>query len=124
MSHRKKEGSLYIMQGKLTEGEANVIVGKGNLKLWHKQLGHMSEKGLRILARRQILPDIIGNNLKLYIDYLARKQHRVAFSRSGHSHRRKHVLNLVHIDVCSMTEKSLGGALYFVSFIDDHSRKV
>ncbi|KAL4383727.1 hypothetical protein GQ457_15G024680 [Hibiscus cannabinus] len=27
-------------------------------------------------------------------------------------------------DVCSMNEKSMGGALYFVTFIDDHSRKV
>ena len=34
------------------------------------------------------------------------------------------VLNLVHIDVCGPFEKaSLGGSSYFVSFIDDYSRK-
>jgi hypothetical protein len=33
-------------------------------------------------------------------------------------------LDIVHTDVCSMTKKSLGGALYFVTFIDDHSRKI
>ncbi len=34
------------------------------------------------------------------------------------------MLELVHTDVCSMGETSLGGARYFVTFIDDHSRKV
>jgi hypothetical protein len=33
-------------------------------------------------------------------------------------------LDIVHTDVCPMTEKSLSGALYFVTFIDDHSRKI
>ena len=37
---------------------------------------------------------------------------------------RKHVFNLVHSDVCSMSEKCLGGAYYFVTFIDDHLRRV
>ncbi|KAJ7005746.1 hypothetical protein NC653_005156 [Populus alba x Populus x berolinensis] len=56
--------------------------------LWHKRLGHFSEKGLGILAKKNYLP------LKVYTD------------------------------VCSMIDKSLGGALYFVSFINDHSRKI
>ena len=33
-------------------------------------------------------------------------------------------MELVHTNMCSMGEKSLGGARYFVTFIDDHSRKV
>ena len=32
--------------------------------------------------------------------------------------------DLIHTDVCSMKDKSIGSALYFVTFIDDHSRKV
>ena len=39
-------------------------------------------------------------------------------------HHAENVLDIVHTDVCSMTKKSHGGALYFVTFIDDHSRKV
>ena len=34
------------------------------------------------------------------------------------------VLDLVHSDVCSMPMKSMGGAMYFVTFIDDYSRKI
>lgn len=55
---------------------------------------------------------------------LAGKQHRVSFVRPDQPRRREHILDLVHTDVCSMSEKSLGGAQYFVSFIDDHTRKV
>ena len=34
------------------------------------------------------------------------------------------MLDLVHTDICSMDATSLGGARYYVTFIDDHSRKV
>src|SRR4051794_36742778 len=46
----KKEGSLYIIQGKINKGETNVSQDASK-ELWHKQLGHMSEKGLEILAK-------------------------------------------------------------------------
>jgi len=120
----KKEGSLYFMRGKLCKEEVNVAYDNSNLELWHKRLGHMSEKELQILAKKDILPNIKGKFLKPCIDCLAGKQHRVAFQKTVRPTRRKHILDLVHSDVCSMIEKSLGGALYFVTFIDDHSRKV
>jgi hypothetical protein len=34
------------------------------------------------------------------------------------------MLDLVHIDLCSMGDKIIGGALYFVTFVDDHSKKL
>lgn len=37
---------------------------------------------------------------------------------------RPNILDLVHTDVCMMDGEFLGGASYFVTFIDDHSRKV
>jgi len=55
---------------------------------------------------------------------LVGKQHRVTFQRNGWSNRRKHILELVYPDVSSLSTKSFSGALYFVTFIDDHSRKV
>ena len=48
----------------------------------------------------------------------------MAFHKNVPPTRRKYILDLVHSNACSMIEKSLGGALHFVSFIDDHSRKV
>jgi len=40
------EGSLYVMQGNLCRGEVNVVHDDSNLELWHRRLGHISEKGL------------------------------------------------------------------------------
>ncbi|WVZ00881.1 hypothetical protein V8G54_026950 [Vigna mungo] len=118
----KKEGSLYCMQGKTYKGETNVTQEESK-ELWHKRLGHMSEKGLEILAKDH-LQSIKGQPLELCEDCLAGKQRRVSFRRSESGRRKDHILDLVYSDVCSTSEKSLGGAQYFVTFIDDHSRKL
>ena len=83
----------------------------------------MSEKGLEFLAKDHF-PNIKCQPLESCEDCLAGKQCRVSFQRSDEARRRKQILDLVHSDVCSTSEKSLGGAQYFVTFIDDHSRKV
>jgi hypothetical protein len=52
----------------------------------------------------------LGNNVK------------GSFFRSGN--RSKEILDLIHSDVCGpMTSPSLNGYMYYVLFIDDHSRK-
>ena len=50
----KKEGTLYVMQGRICKGEANIAHGVSSMELWHRQLGHMSEKGLHILEGKTI----------------------------------------------------------------------
>ena len=52
------------------------------------------------------------------------KQRRVSFKHHSSS-RKEEVLELVHSYVCGpLKVKSIGGALYFVTFIDDYSRKL
>ena len=52
---------------------------------------------------------------------LVGKTHIVAFHTSM---RRPNVIDLIHTVVCTMQTRTVGGALYFVTFIDDQSRKV
>jgi len=47
----------------------------------------------------------------------------MSFQRSDEIRRIKQILDLIHSDACSTSEKSLSSAQYFVTFIDDHSRK-
>ena len=55
--------------------------------------------------------------------YLFGKQHRVSFRIP--STRKPNVLDLVYSDVCDpINVESLGGNKYYVTFIDDASRKV
>ena len=63
-------------------------------------------------------------NLDLCEHCVYGRQRRVSFLRGGHD-RKKNVLELVHPDVFGYVNiKSLRGALCFVTFIDDESRKV
>ena len=119
----KKINSFYVMEAKLHTGEINTIQKGESIDLWHKRLGHISEKGLQTLARKQFLPKLQGTSLKSCDHCLVGKTHRVAFPTYPSS-RRSDVIDLVHTDVCTMQTRTLGCALYFVTFIDDYSRKV
>ncbi|PKI61249.1 hypothetical protein CRG98_018348 [Punica granatum] len=117
----QKTDTLYRLRARHNSGQINVVEDYP-IELWHRRLGHISEKGIQILARKQSLP-VKGMYLSTCDHCLAGKQRRVSFVRSRLS-RCDHILDLVHTDVCFMSDRSLGGALYFVTFIDDHSRKV
>ena len=64
MARGKKLNSFYVMEAKLHKGEINAIQKGESIDLWHKRLGHISEKGLQTLARKQFLPELQGTYLK------------------------------------------------------------
>ena len=115
MAKGKKINSFYIMEAKLHKGEINAIRKGESIDLWHKRLGHISEKGLQTLARKQFLPELQGTSLKSCDHCLAGKTHRVAFQTYSSS-RRSDVIDLVHTDVCTMQSRTLGGAIFFFYF--------
>lgn len=80
----------------------------------------MSKKELSILTKKHIILDVKGTCLKPCSHCLSGNAHKHAIHSSPS--RKKNILDLIHTDVYSI--KTLGGALYFVTFIDDHSRKV
>lgn len=109
---------------KLCKQDVNVAKKGSDIDLWHKRLGHISEKGMHSLAHKDLLPEVKGMTLRPCVDCLDGKQHRVAFCTSTTPHRANDIFDLVHTDVCSITENSLRGAIYFVTITDDHSRKI
>ena len=125
MAKGPKTGTLYTLKTLIGKSDLAVITKEGNSTyLWHKHLGHMSEKGLKILVGKNLLPCLKSYNLDLCEHCIYGRQRRVSFLRGGHD-RKKNVLELVHSDVFGPVNiKSLGGASYFVTFIDDASRKV
>ena len=57
----QKEGTLYMMNARLCKSKVNVAVNSRG-ELWHKRLGHMSEKGLHLLADQKLLLEVKGCN--------------------------------------------------------------
>ena len=74
------KGALVMAKGlevlyTLTENKkiSNVVVvaKEGNsTDLWHKQLGHMSERGLRILVGKNILPGLKSHEINFCEHYI------------------------------------------------------
>ena len=52
----KINNTLYNTEARLVKGEVNIVENEASTELWHKRLGHMSEKGLQVLAKKKLLP--------------------------------------------------------------------
>ena len=84
----------------------------------------MSEMGITCLAKKNLLDGMKLKKVKRCVNCLAEKQKRVPFNSHPPS-RKSELLDLVHSDLCGPFKvKSKGGALYFATFIGDHSRKI
>ncbi|GJU02467.1 putative RNA-directed DNA polymerase [Tanacetum coccineum] len=120
----KRESKLYMTHPKISKSIVNAVDNVDMAELWHKRLGNMSEKGMSILSKKNVLSGVHDINLKKCSHCLVGKETRLAF-KSRSPFRLENMLDLVHSDVCGpMKTKTLGGCSYFVTFIDDHSRKV
>ena len=91
--------------------------------LWHARLAHLSKADITHLSRAGYIPKLSFRDHQ-FCEHCQYGKH-VAASHPTSVHGESSPLNLVHSDVCGpMPYQSLGGASYFVSFIDDSTRKV
>ena len=120
-----KKGNLYYLNCLQSTHQQVNAIWKKQLKskesIWHRRFGHLREKSLRELAKNK-LADGFDYNLSNDIEScVLGKLHRSPFSKNGRK-RADFVLNLVHSDVRGkLSTQSLGGAEYFLTFIDDRS---
>ena len=120
----ERTSKLYMAHPKISRDSVNSLTNSDATDMWHKRLAHMSEKGMSILLKKDALSGVKNVHLKKCSHCMNGKQKRVSF-HSHPPHRKESILDLVHSDVCGpMKTRTLGGCLYFVTFIDDHSRKV
>jgi len=106
--------------------DLDVKTKKSNIDLWHERLGHLSETEMKKLLHNHMME---GLDFKME-DHLSfcpvcsfGKQTREKFVRTD-SVRCKDVGEVIHSDVCGpINIPSVGGAEYFLSFVDDYSRK-
>ena len=95
-----------------------------NTSLWNYRLGHMNEKGMKILLSKGKLPNLKTIEHSLCKSCIFSKQKKVNFLKAGREPKVAK-LELVHTNVWgpfSMTY--LGGSRYYVTFVDDSSKKV
>ena len=54
----KKDSALYFMYANLSKDMVNAVEKDSTVELWHKRLSHMSEKGMAILTKKNVLSGV------------------------------------------------------------------
>jgi hypothetical protein len=118
----EKVGTLYLCTGN-TDSSISLDSTRVDTTLWHHRLGHTSEKGMQILHKINLLPDLKQIDLDFCEHYVYGKQKRVRFLRVG-KEKKCERLKIVNTDVWGPAQvSSLHGSFYYVNFIDDATRK-
>ena len=94
-----------------------------SVNLWHRRLGHLNRPSMRLLRSTMSSGVQSEGTATIPCEVCVKgKQHRKPFKKTG-AKRAKHVLGLVHSDICGpMHVSSVGGARYFLTLIDDFTR--
>ena len=96
--------------------------------LWHLRLGHLHREGLRQMSSELIVTGVgkcNGDLMEVCTGCAEGKLQRKPFNTKPAEAQSNVRLQVIHSDLCGpMHVKSLGGAVFFLTFIDDFSRKV
>ena len=122
-----RRNNLYLYQGSTAVGTAAAVVEADKVaemsRLWHMRLGHAGEKSLQTLAMQGLLKGAKTCKLDFCEQCVLGKQKRVKFGTAIHNI--EGILDYIHTYVWGPTKTaSLGGKHYFVTFVDDFSRRV
>ena len=95
----RRKWNLYKLVGR-TQVNGTALVSEedsGSTQLWHQRLGHMSEKGIKVLMNCKLLPNLKTLNLMFCKHCIFGKQRRQKF-KTG-SHVSEGILDYIHSDL-------------------------
>jgi hypothetical protein len=97
---------------------ARCQVAKSTSQLWHRRLGHLSNKVLSFLSNN--VSDFCSSDSKQCLVCPLAKQTRIPFPTSQISSTA--LFELLHIDICGgYRTPSINGACYFLTIADDYT---
>ncbi|KAL4388782.1 hypothetical protein GQ457_09G029540 [Hibiscus cannabinus] len=136
LSIKNKNGELVVQVDMTRNRLFTIDIESGEVKcmktaikddswLWHLRYGHLGFTGMKLLSKAKMvngLPEI-NPPIQLCEACIKGKQHRQRFE-VGKSWRARRPLEIVHTDIAGPFDiPSLGGNRYYLTFIDDYSRK-
>ena len=122
-----RRNNLYLYQGSTVAGITTAVPEADKVaemsRLCHMRLGHAGEKSLQTLAMQGLLKGAKTCKLDFCEQCVLGKQKRVKFGTAIHN--TEGILDYIHTDIWGPAKTtSLGGKHYFVTFVDDFSRRV
>ena len=122
MTATRKQSLYYLQAQVVVSGEINAI-NKSDMDLWHLRLGHVSEAGLKILAKKGVIKTEGSANLKACEECVLGKSKKQPYGTGKHTSEKP--LDYTHSDIWGPSPvATIGGCRYFLTFIDDFSRKI
>lgn len=121
----KYANGLYYLQGTVKATEVNLSeTTVDHTKKWHSRLGHLNIRSMEALVKKGYLKKSEVGSLRFCEACTMGKSHRQNFPKATHTS--KGVLEYIHSDLWGSpnTVLSLSGAHYFLTLIDDFSKKV
>ena len=92
--------------------------------LWHRRLGHISKKGMKMLLLKGKLLELKSVDFDMCESCILGKHKKMSFLKTSRTSKAEK-LELVHTDLWGSSPiASLGGSRYYITFIDDSSKKV
>ena len=96
LAREKKTGTLYMTSS--PRDTIAVADASTDTSLWYRRLGHMSEKGMKILLSKGKLPELKSINFDMCESYILGKQKNVSFLKTCRMPKAEK-LELVHTDL-------------------------
>ena len=126
----EKKGRLFTLDVTMPSADTAMYVDSSrvinDIDIWHKRIGHANMQRLKSMQSSGVvtgLPKFKDNAIvKVCAACQFGKQARHRFMR--HEIESSKPLEIIHSDVWTADTMTIGGCYYFVTFIDDYSRKV
>ena len=96
MACKKKTGTLYMTSS--PRYTIAVAEASTDTSLWHHRLGHMSEKGMKMLLSRGKLPKLKSIDFNMGESCISGKQKHVSFLKTSRTPKAEK-LELIHTDL-------------------------
>lgn len=84
----------------MSKGNTTSIQEEDLIMLWHTRLGHVFEKDLGYLSKKDALVDKLFHSLRFREYCILGKQTRIMLNKG--SHNSKHNLDYIHFDLCGL----------------------
>ena len=115
---------LFVLKLNYDEPFCHAFIIVDDNWLWHMRLGHLNCSIIKYLASKNLLTGLPFINVldKVCKSCVLGKKHKHVFPKRQ-SWRANRPLEHIHVDLCFAEVPSNGGSRYFITFIDDYSRK-
>ena len=108
-----------------TSSESPPMPHMSQVELWHRRIGNLNFQSLYHLSNRESITDMPKLPLVKQVceTCVMAKQHKERVPKQSRTVTSE-VLELIHTDLCGpFRVKSLSGSRYFLTFVDDYSRR-